>query len=316
MVRTDPGYARLVGRKGGKFVTEALDVMIHHLPATLGKAPDQACGIGGSHGDGRMTKHGQFVNLGSMKMLSREHCKIHWDPPQQSFVLDVLSKNGVRVNKKPHSKGSKVLLPHKSRLRIGTFRCFFTIPKNAKLTTGKFEMSAKAPPSCTEMIRTAFNSGRLPIAINNGGVLQKDIIAFILSRYPLKYDDTSKMQSLINGVNTSLQKNYLLVPNADSDVKSVENDMGLVRWRQKEGKGRPKKSAAVTLDPSAAQLPIPLPLTTATSTIDTNETPGSILMPAPDGTKKRPLPLPPSSSWEEEEGTPSKKGSRISGDSV
>jgi hypothetical protein len=88
------GYAKIYGRRtlekpqtyGSETRDEDFDELITALPARLGRG-------GGAEPQGEKGEEGCFVNLGTMKSLSRHHATIKWDFIQGAYRIDCLSKD-------------------------------------------------------------------------------------------------------------------------------------------------------------------------------------------------------------------------------
>jgi hypothetical protein len=156
----------------------------------------------------------------------------------------VLSKNGLRVNDIPYPKGSKVLLESKASLRIGGFRLFFTVPRNARpylkadaeaenteakkavkpKLDGQRSRNGQKGPSYGEMVYMAFKSGKLHLTVN--GTTQRDIIEWICSTFE-GFKDPTKRQNLTQGVYMTLTKGY------QKYDEIVGEKQKRVRWRMR-----------------------------------------------------------------------------------
>ena len=106
----DCAYARLVGRAGDVDNYQFISFDIKNLPVSLGRSADICLDKNDS-------------------TLSRTHASIDWDATQASFVIKVLSKNGLVVHKKLYPQGSVVRIENGSAIRLGKSRVYIVLPR-------------------------------------------------------------------------------------------------------------------------------------------------------------------------------------------
>jgi hypothetical protein len=70
----------------------------------------------------------------SESSISRKHAKIHYDPDECQFMIDVLSRNGIWINDGFETRGYSVPLPHGSRVMIGMTEFVFELPNGGEET--------------------------------------------------------------------------------------------------------------------------------------------------------------------------------------
>ena len=68
-----------------------------------------------------------FVMLGSEKTCSRKAAKIDFAEDTQDFVIHVMGKNGILLNRKKIEKGQTRSLGRRSCLKIGPYKIFFLL---------------------------------------------------------------------------------------------------------------------------------------------------------------------------------------------
>lgn len=167
----------------------------------------------------------------TISTISRTHAKIYWDDSRKEYGIEVLSKNGLRVNDVPYTKGQKVLLSQKASLRIGSLRLFFTVPQNARpynkgvaqkeeqrrveamrsaaldrARGGAMDHHRRGKSGYTDVVARAFLAPNLPRAAEGGATLG-DIVEWVVTSCP-EFKEPVKRQGLVQGVLATLEKFY------------------------------------------------------------------------------------------------------------
>jgi len=243
----DIGYARLVGRRGSEVCLADFDATIKMLPCFIGKCDmslDQQL-----QNEYQFGSKAQFIPLsGTNPSLSRHHARIYWDERHGGcFGLEVLSKNGVRVNKIPYIKGQKVLLRSATaELRIAGTRLFFTVPVDAKVykdirkvdtshTSSSQQNKEKPKPLTIEVMVKDFFKQSLHLGKK---YLLKEIVHWITDKYNIgKKDNSQKKVNLetlkkINELDLKQLQQDCYVHLCSSYLRTQDID-GIMKWHPK-----------------------------------------------------------------------------------
>jgi hypothetical protein len=177
-------YAKLAGKDWTFYVKQLKNLIGRPPEGTVARNP-YTDGDNGIQADGDEDV-GVQVDLGPNKVVSREHANIYFDSDTESWNIEILGRNGVRLNNDTLKRGVKLRLVSGQVIEIGGVEMMFVLPEQdgslavhpkflarAKLIVDnpKFNLPSEVPPSTLPALQTPARSqngvgvpGALPIA--------------------------------------------------------------------------------------------------------------------------------------------------------
>jgi pSer/pThr/pTyr-binding forkhead associated (FHA) protein len=227
-------FARLEGfigahEKSNKFFS----TNIHELPTILGRSSADNC-----------------ISIDSNDTtISRQHIEIGWNISNNNFTLTCLSKNCCVVNQKRIEKDQTIILNSGAAIRVGTAKFYFLeslslnvnikgiSPSSSSKKRKSNEMESQIVNNTSldsiklsyqNMVESAFDSLCSNISSDNEGISQRDLVDWIVNKYP---DSVSGIQktSVNKGVYNALNKYFEKVIN----INESEDKKGTTKWKTK-----------------------------------------------------------------------------------
>lgn len=177
-------YAKLAGKDWTFYVKQLKNLIGRPPEGTVARAP-YADGSEGMQVDGE-EDGGVQVDLGPNKVVSREHANIYFDSDAESWNIEVLGRNAIRLNNDSIKRGAKLKLVSGQVIEIGGVEMMFVLPEQdgllavhnkflarAKLIADdpKFHLPSEIPPATMPLVQTPGRPqsgygipGALPIA--------------------------------------------------------------------------------------------------------------------------------------------------------
>uniref|UniRef100_A0A7S2RKJ0 FHA domain-containing protein n=1 Tax=Rhizochromulina marina TaxID=1034831 RepID=A0A7S2RKJ0_9STRA len=168
-----------------------IDAFIHHLRCTLGRTP--------TAGDDRAPE--SLVPLSEKKLLSRHHAEMRWEPEEESWVIQCLSKNGMHVNRVFYSvEDPAVPIKSGAAIRLGPCYFYFCLPL-AEEPNGKAPTTGRGNSKYWDMIVDAFDRADC----GSTGITKAEIVAICEEQNP-EYSDVERRRNLVNSIGVQLNK--------------------------------------------------------------------------------------------------------------
>lgn len=120
-------YAKLAGKDWTFYVKQLKNLIGRPPEGSVQKSP-YSNGAEGMSSDAQ-EEGGVQIDLGPNKVVSREHANIYFDSDAESWNIEVLGRNGIRLNNDTLRRGAKIPLISGQVIEVGGVEMMFVLPE-------------------------------------------------------------------------------------------------------------------------------------------------------------------------------------------